>query len=237
MPSIESDNASNINAARRLTEKKGEAAETEKDLEVQKNKISSEKNAEIQTIKDKNSKSLVAISKEGEKLSQQMREGNQLQERLFEKNREDHYTKLAADTSDKIKTLDQEAAKKILSSQLSNAHKVMDTNNRFEDPFYRPTALNAKLSDSADSYIVKVNLPPHEAKNVYFSVEGPKANIVKVSLARSAENKAELEPNHKNLTHSYQAITESFSLPSPVDGKVASREYADGLLTIKFPKL
>ena len=235
MASAIDNNASALASQKRVDQKKREIEETETELSVKKNNLIRQKKEEIEVQNEKNNQEVINISKEGEKLSKLMREQNSQALVDQDKAKTVYHDILAKRTAEEIKDLDALSLKKINDAKLSSLQKVTTANERYNDPFYRLSTLNATYAENENDFTFKLKLPPYEAKNLFCSVEGKK-NIVKLNLSRAFEEKAETGANQKNNTNSFQSISESFTLPSAVDGKFASREYKDGVLTIKFPK-
>jgi HSP20 family molecular chaperone IbpA len=222
------------NSAQQVDQRRKELEATENQLIVQKGQVEREKRKEIEAAHEKGNETLVNISKEGERLAESLRNQNRAQVTEISKQQEQNFLNLANDTADRMRLLDKGAKDQLLQFNISAMDKVKDAATMAEDPFYRLKSFDATVENEETAYRVNIKLPPHEAKNLFLTSEG---NKVKLSLARSFENKAQISPDHSNRTYSYQTILESFTLPSNVDAKQMTREYKDGVLNIRLPKV
>jgi len=230
------DPTSNVNAeqSQYLTKKRKENEDAENNLILEKARIERQRLKELSEAQEKTNQNLVAISKEGEALAGKNRNLQKSQMQNFEKTSNEHFEKLSKDTAERIRTLDQEAKDKLLKHQLSAMEKVKLATDKAEDPFYRQKSFQANIAEREKDYEVKIKLPPHEAENLFIRTEN---NTIKLSLARSFADKAQMEDGHQNRTSSYQTILESYTLPTHLDSKNMQREYKDGMLTITIGKL
>jgi HSP20 family protein len=88
------------------------------------------------------------------------------------------------------------------------------------------------ISEDANEYLVKAELPELKKEDVKVSVENGELTI-------SGERKIEKEEKGKKfhrIERSYGSFLRSFTLPEAVSGDKVSAEFKDGLLTVHLPK-
>lgn len=226
--------ALNSAAARQVDIKRRELEALDNDLRVKKVQTEAEGKKAIASINEKNNRDQVEISAEGDRLSTNLRQQHHDQIQQLQKNHNDAFEKLAADTAEQFKTMNETAKNSLNQLHLDNMGKLSASALQAEDPFYRLKSFDAQITDGEKAYKLTLKLAPQEARNLFLTSEG---NIIKLSLARSYNDKAEVSPQHTNKTYNYQTITESYQLANHVEAKGATREYTDGTLTITIPKV
>lgn len=127
----------------------------------------------------------------------------------------------------------ERASQGIRQVRAETAHKLAAYRSRQSDPFYQVVELDADLRESADRYVLRATIPPHEQKHISVSLKGE--NIV-VSGFRRNEEKQELEPGKTRATASFQSFHESFPLDNPVEAKQLTRRFEGDQLIIEVPK-
>ncbi len=88
------------------------------------------------------------------------------------------------------------------------------------------------ISEDANEYVVKAELPELKKEDVKVSVENGELTI-------SGERKSEKEEKGKKfhrIERSYGSFLRSFTLPEAVSGEKVSAEFKDGMLTVHLPK-
>jgi HSP20 family protein len=88
------------------------------------------------------------------------------------------------------------------------------------------------ISEDANEYLVKAELPELKKEDVKVSVENGELTI-------SGERKSEKEEKGKKfhrIERSYGSFLRSFTLPEAVSGEKVSAEFKDGMLTVHLPK-
>jgi HSP20 family protein len=88
------------------------------------------------------------------------------------------------------------------------------------------------ISEDANEYLVKAELPELKKEDVKVSVENGELTI-------SGERKSEKEEKGKKfhrIERSYGSFLRSFTLPESVSGERVVAEFKDGLLTVHLPK-
>jgi HSP20 family molecular chaperone IbpA len=155
--------------------------------------------------------------------------------RMLNESTQKNFEDLAKVTADQIRDLNNNALKAVESKRQSSMETLKFVENQKEDPFYHLKTLNPVLGESDKEYTVKLALPEHEAKNLLVSGEG---QSLKVTLARRFQEELK-NPETASSTHtkSYQSVVESLAIPGPYETRKISREYIDGILTIRLPKL
>ena len=88
------------------------------------------------------------------------------------------------------------------------------------------------ISEDANEYLVKAELPELKKEDVKVSVENDELTI-------SGERKSEKEEKGKKfhrIERSYGSFLRSFTLPESVSGEKVVAEFKDGLLSVHLPK-
>ncbi len=88
------------------------------------------------------------------------------------------------------------------------------------------------ISEDANEYLVKAELPELKKEEVKVSVENGELTI-------SGERKSEKEEKGKKfhrIERSYGSFLRSFTLPESVSGDKVSAEFKDGMLMVHLPK-
>lgn len=88
------------------------------------------------------------------------------------------------------------------------------------------------ISEDANEYLVKAELPELKKEEVKVSVENGELTI-------SGERKSEKEEKGKKfhrIERSYGSFLRSFTLPESVNGDKVSAEFKDGVLSVHLPK-
>jgi HSP20 family molecular chaperone IbpA len=178
---------------------------------------------------------------------QQIRDLNQTYQGELERMREktgeatqladESYTRTFKDLSQKqnqlLKQLDSRTARQLEALRNAHSERLAAYDTRAEDQFYRMKTLNASLEERDDSYIIRAQVPEHERKNLSVSVQG---STVTLTNQRRSQESTEAEAGRKTSTASYQIITESFPLVSPVDGRAVTREFDGDQFIVRIPK-
>jgi HSP20 family protein len=88
------------------------------------------------------------------------------------------------------------------------------------------------ISEDANEYLVKAELPELKKEDVKVSVENGELTI-------SGERRAEKEEKGKKfhrIERSYGSFVRSFTLPEAVSGDKVTAEFKDGVLSVHLPK-
>ncbi len=94
---------------------------------------------------------------------------------------------------------------------------------------WRPVA---NISETADAYIVKAELPEVEKKDIDVSVH---EGVITIRGERRLENTGKDEKHHR-IESFYGTFARSFSLPADADESKIQAESKDGVLTVRIPK-
>ena len=222
-------------AARALAQKRTALEEEENALEVQRAAAMRARGREASRIKEQSDKQLVEISKAGENQAEMVKKLNSDRIKSLNENTQKNFIDLSERTAAEIRRLDSDALKAIENHRLGTMEKVTSATSHSEDPFYRLKSLNPVLAEAEREFTVKVMLPEHEARNVFVTGEG---QSLKLSLARRYQEQVKsAETNQNTKTSSFQTVVETLALPGAINARGISREYADGTLTIRIPKI
>ena len=88
-------------------------------------------------------------------------------------------------------------------------------------------SMNPVWYEHDDAYVVQIELPGVESKDVTLDLGG---NILKLSAKREARSR-------KEGAEGSSSYRQSLSIPEGVDSDKASADYKDGVLSVSFPKL
>lgn len=96
----------------------------------------------------------------------------------------------------------------------------------------RPWVPAVDLGQSEDAYLVVVDLPGLEKKDITLTIE---QNTLSISGERTFETKED-GPSFDRVERSYGKFSRSFQLPSNVDPAGVKASFKNGVLTIQVPK-
>jgi HSP20 family molecular chaperone IbpA len=219
--------------ARNLAQKKTELQAEENAV------IKARANAERNRMKEgaaqqeKTERALVEISKAGEGQVAAARKQNTDRLHAVNENSKKAYEDLAKVTAEELKSSALHASDILESNRASSTERIKFLSDRSEDPFYRIKTLSPVLREENDAYTVQVALAPHEAENLLVASDG---NAVNLSLSRRFQDKVG-NAEGATRTNSFQTVVEQIAMPGPFQGKKISREYHDGIVTVRIPKL
>ena len=94
---------------------------------------------------------------------------------------------------------------------------------------WRPVA---NISETADSYLIKAELPEVAKKDIDVSVHD---GVITLRGERRLENQSNDEKHHR-IESFYGSFSRSFTLPADVDETKIQAESKDGVLTVRLPK-
>jgi len=94
---------------------------------------------------------------------------------------------------------------------------------------WRPVA---NISETADTYLIRAELPEVAKKDIDVSVH---EGVITIRGERRLENQTNDEKHHR-IESSYGAFARSFTLPADVDETRIQAESKDGVLTVRLPK-
>ncbi len=101
------------------------------------------------------------------------------------------------------------------------------------DPFYQHNAFETRVTEDANYFVVKANVPEHEQHNVDIII---KKDSAVVQGSRSFEEQLNKQ-DRKIATNSFQTFREEIPFGQPVVMKAADKKWENGVLTVKVPKL
>jgi HSP20 family protein len=94
---------------------------------------------------------------------------------------------------------------------------------------WRPVA---NISETADTYVIKAELPEVAKKDIDVSVRD---GVITIRGERRLENQSNDEKHHR-IESFYGTFARSFTLPADVDDTKIKAESKDGVLTVHLPK-
>jgi HSP20 family molecular chaperone IbpA len=110
-----------------------------------------------------------------------------------------------------------------------NFHKKYFSNNNF---ITTSQAIRSDFEENNNSYIITVNLPGYEEKNIHVKYE-------KNSLVINAKNQTSSEKKDKKFQqqeHYEGSVYQSFSLPNNAEPTKMKTEFKNGTLHVTVPK-
>jgi len=94
---------------------------------------------------------------------------------------------------------------------------------------WRPVA---NISETADNYVIKAELPEVDKKDIDVSVND---GVITIRGERRLESQSDDEKHHR-IESFYGSFARSFTLPADVDETKIAAESKDGVLTVRLPK-
>jgi len=94
---------------------------------------------------------------------------------------------------------------------------------------WRPVA---NISETADEYCIRAELPEVQKKDIDVSVH---EGVITIRGERKLENRSGDEKHHR-IESFYGSFARSFTLPADVDEAKIQAESKDGVLTVRLPK-
>jgi HSP20 family molecular chaperone IbpA len=232
---VDKTGGSDSAAAQRIAQKKQQQEIEEQRVQLEIGRVQRERQRAVEAEKEKGDRELVEISRQASNQMDNARKLNTERVHALSENQQKSYETLAAKTAEEIQRADTDAAKTIEAHKFGSLERIKQVTNLGEDPFYQLKSLDPVLSENESAYTVQVKLPEHEAKNLFVSGEGP---YLKLALARRFQDNAKApESKRTTTTNSYQSVVEQIAMPGAYDAKKIERSYADGMVTLKVPKL
>ncbi len=94
---------------------------------------------------------------------------------------------------------------------------------------------NVDVAETADELIVTAELPGLTAKDINVQVENGMLTLA--GEKRESKEEADEKRRYHVFERFYGAFNRSFALPRAVDPEKVAATFADGILTVKIPKL
>ncbi len=148
---------------------------------------------------------------------------------LFEK----EYQNTVSTHQATLDRLNRDASRELNQLKTDTAQKLSAYSSRQNDPFYKLVDLGAALEEDDHGFVLRASIPEHERERLNVNVQGDRLIL---SGYRRNEEKLDLGPGRAQTTASYQAYTESFPLPWPVDARGMSKEFDGDQLVVRLPK-
>src|SRR5690606_20555243 len=101
------------------------------------------------------------------------------------------------------------------------------------DPFYRMKELETQLEENENFFVFRAKVPEHERKNIDVIV---KENEIVVSGQRHFEEKVD-KGGRIIATNTSQSLREKIPLKHPVVADAVDKQYENGFLTVRIPKI
>ena len=225
---------SSENQARYLAQKKKELVDEQTALERDRANVQRQRLDETQRAAAKTNQAVVEISREGERQLEVAKQLHRDRVQGLLDNNHANFERLAESTAAELRNVDEHAKNVIADRRAGTTERILNVNERTEDPFYRTKSLNPTFSENEREFTVRVTLPPHEAENLVIAGEG---QALKLTLSRRfQEQTAAPERSTVTRTSSFMTVSEQLRLPGAISAKGISREYADGQVVIHVPR-
>ena len=145
-----------------------------------------------------------------------------------------NFQKTVVTNQNEILNQEQRAQKQLNDINISAATAIKATQSKQSDPFYKMRSFDANVAETDTDLIVNIKVPEHEKDTVRVTT---KPGSVTVSGTRRYENKGKTEDGKSIATNSYQSYSETVPFKGSADANRMSRQYADGKLTVRIPKV
>jgi HSP20 family molecular chaperone IbpA len=232
---IDNTGASDSAAAQRIAQKRQAQELEEQRVQLEIGRAQRERSKLAEAEREKTDHELVEISKNATNQVEASRKLNADRIHALDANQQKNYEALAAKTSEQLKALDSQAKQTIEAHKFGTMDKIASITDRGQDPFYHLKSLNPVMTETEGGWTIAVPLPEHEAQNLFVSGEGP---YIKLALARRFQDNAKApEGGRSTMTANYQSVVEQIAMPAAYDAKKIERSYANGVMTLKVPKL
>jgi HSP20 family molecular chaperone IbpA len=132
-----------------------------------------------------------------------------------------------------LNQLNARAGKQLDELRNDGARKLAAYESRQEDPFYRMVNLDAELSDTGDTFVLRARVPQHEQENVKAMIQGQQ---IVITGARQAQDQVKLGEGRARSSSSYQTFRETFPIDWPVEPGSVLREARGDELVFTFSK-
>jgi len=141
------------------------------------------------------------------------------------------YDPLFADAMDSMSRL-EDHFNRMVGQMMASAPDMTDLFGGADDFDFMPTV---DLEETADGYVVKVDLPGLDKDKINITVRDEVLTIqgVRQSETHTSDDKSGVFKQER----SYGTFSRSLRLPGPVDDSKIAADYKNGVLTIKLPKL
>lgn len=231
---MEIDNSSGESQARLMAKRKRDSEIEDQKLQMDLAAAARARKKTGEVAREKSDKELVEISDAATQQMDSMKKLNSMRVRDLTDNSQRHYEDLAVVTAAEIKRNDEQAFQAVQERKGAAMEKIKNVTDLSQDPFYQLRSLGPVLSEAEKHYSITLNLPEHEAKNLFVSGEG---QYVKIALARRFQDDLKNRETHVTTkTNSFQSVTEQLAIPGGFDARKISREFKDGVVTITIPK-
>jgi HSP20 family molecular chaperone IbpA len=143
------------------------------------------------------------------------------------------FSQTIGEHQESLNQLNARTGKQLEELRNDGARKLATYESRQEDPFYRMVSLDAEVSDTGDTFVLRARVPQHEQDNVKAMVQGQQ---IVVTGARQAQDQVKLGEGRARSSSSYQTFRETFPIDWPVDPASMLRESQGDELVFTFSK-
>ena len=197
------------------------------------NALKQRNNTELNTLRESEDAKRMRLSEESHKAYEERRAAVDAETQKTTASLDAKQKRIVGDHAQAANKLAHESNRQLETMRADTAKKLAAYQERQSDPFYRMVTLDAVMSEDNDRYVFTAKIPEFEQREVKATISGSQLII---SGTRRNEEKLELAPGRTQSTNAYQAFSEAFPLPQPVDARRLSREADGDRLTITIPK-
>lgn len=115
--------------------------------------------------------------------------------------------------------------------------RMFDRMSRQFDPFEEGLlegSVPVDVEDTGEAYVVTADLPGFDREDIDVQLAG---ETLTLSADREASTDAESEGRYIRRERRRKSVSRSVRLPEPVDEDGTEATYADGVLTVRLPKV
>jgi HSP20 family molecular chaperone IbpA len=229
--SISKDNHRQVSELQNQNQRRIEYEKQMNDFEVE--DVRTQHENQVRRLKDHHEEEINKVNTDSrtvyDKLKAEYEESNTRAKEHF-----DSYTKRVIDESQKtLDRIEGQVSHRIQDIRKDTSDKLAAYQSRQSDPFYKLMALQGKVYETGDSFILTARVPAHEQKGMTATIKGD--NLI-ISGYRRNEETLETSPGHQLNSSSFQSFNESFPLSWPVEKNRLTKEFQGDLLIVRVPK-
>ena len=208
--------------------------ETERQRGIAENsELVADRDSKLQTLRENSETRINSLNENQRKRYEEMRTQYEEESQRNNQSFQNKFQKTLATHTETIGHLNERAERQIEEMRQDAAKKLVAYENKQNDPFYRLTELDAKLSDQGDHYLLSILIPDYEKQHLSATVKGDQ---LIVTGYRSGREEMVRESGQRVSSSSHQSFSQSFPIEDPVDSKHLSREDRKDEVIFRLPK-
>lgn len=199
----------------------------------EKEKIRRQSIRDVAEVNDRARKNVDLANRKGDEEVRTIKELNLMNIDSINQQHQKKMREIAEKTAKEVAETEKRSLQDLHAFQASRLDRLREMSSKAEDAFYRPKTFSTEINEEQDFYNIKVKLPAYEARDV--SISGYQ-NQLRLSFNRAYEADTVINPAQTNRTRTHESITDTYYLPTNINFKNVSRNYAEGVLTIRVGK-